>query len=285
MTRPTARLRELLRSGRMVVAPFVWDGFGAKAAERAGCHAVYMTGFGTAAARGFPDVGLLTMTEMVQNAAYIAAAVDLPVIADADTAYGNPINTHRTVREYERAGVAAIHIEDQVWPKKCGFMEGKRVIPAEEMAEKVKAALAARTDPDFVIIARTDAYAPLGWDEAVRRARLYRESGADLIFVDGIHTHDDLRRYAVDLAGIPRLYNGGLLPAGEIESLGFAVQIAGGTLAAVHDAFARAFAELMEHGTITPALHDPRFDFDGLTDLLGLPAIREMERRFAITEP
>ncbi|MER3421245.1 MAG: carboxyvinyl-carboxyphosphonate phosphorylmutase [Chloroflexota bacterium] len=284
MTRPTAQLRSMLASGRLVVAPFVWDGFGARAAEHAGCHAVYMTGFGTAAARGFPDVGLLTMSEMVQNAAYIAQAVQVPVIADADTGYGNPINVTRTVREYERAGVAAIHIEDQVWPKKCGFLEGKRVIPAEEMVAKVKAALAARTDPDFVIIARTDAYAPLGWDEAMRRARLYHRAGADLVFVDGIRTVDELRRYAADLAGIPKLYNGGLLPAKEIEALGFNVQIVGGTLAAIHEAYRRAFAELVQHGTITPGLHDPRFDFDGLTDLLRLPAIRALERQFAVEE-
>ncbi len=284
MTRPTTRLRAMLASGKLVIAPFVWDGFGARVAERAGCHAVYMTGFGTAAARGFPDVGLLTMTEMVQNAAYIAAAVELPLIADADTGYGNPINVHRTVREYERAGAAAIHIEDQVWPKKCGFMEGKRVIPAEEHVEKVRAAVAARTDPDFVVIARTDAYAPLGWDEAMRRARLYRAAGADLVFVDGIHTEAELRHYATDLSGTPKLYNGGLLPAAEVEALGFAVQIVGGTLAVVHETYRRAFAELMEHGTITPALHDPRFDFDALTDVLGLPDIRRQEREFAVTE-
>ena len=284
MVRATTRLREMLRGGALVQAPFVWDGFGAKVAQQAGCRAVYMTGFGTAAARGFPDVGLLTMTEMVQNAAYIAGAVDLPVIADADTAYGNPINTHRTVREYERAGVAAIHIEDQVWPKKCGFMAGKRVIPAEEHVEKVRAAVAARTDPDFVIIARTDAFAPLGWEEAVRRCRLYHQAGADLVFVDGIHTEAELRRYAANLAGIPKLYNGGVLPGAEVAALGFSIQIVGGSLAVIKEAYTRAFTELVEHGTITPGLHDPRFDFDALTDLLGLPAIHELERRFAVTD-
>ena len=225
------------------------------------------------------------MSEMVQNATYIAGAVDVPVLADADTAYGNQINAQRTVREYERAGVAAIHIEDQEWPKKCGFMAGKRVIPAEEMAAKVRAALAARTDPDFVIIARTDALAPLGWDEAMRRARLYHAAGADLVFVDGIHTAEELRRYAADLAGIPTLYNGGLLPARQVEALGFSVQIVGGTLAVIRDAYLRAFTELVEQGTITPGLHEPGFDFAGLTDLLGLPAIQEVERRFAVAEP
>ncbi|MCL6645875.1 MAG: isocitrate lyase/PEP mutase family protein [Dehalococcoidia bacterium] len=284
MARPTTRLRAMLNAGDLVVAPFVWDGFGARAAQRAGCRAVYMTGFGTAAARGFPDVGLLTMSEMVQNAASIAAAVDLPVIADADTAYGNPINARRTVREYERAGVAAIHIEDQVWPKKCGFMAGKRVIPVEEMVPKIEAALDARTDPDFVIIARTDAYAPLGWEEAMRRCRLYREAGADLVFVDGIQTVAELRRYAADLPGIPKLYNGGLLPAAEVAALGFSVQIVGGTLAVIHDAYTRAFAELVTRGTITPALHGADFDFDALTTLLGLPEILELERRFAVAD-
>lgn len=280
MLRPTTRLRQMLQSDQMVLAPFVWDGFGAKAAARAGCRALYMTGFGTAAARGFPDVGLLTMTEMVQNAAYIAAAVDLPLIADADTAYGNPLNTDRTVREYERAGVAAIHIEDQVWPKRCGFMAGKRVISTAEMLPKIRAALAARSDPDFVIIARTDALAPLGWAEAMRRARLYREAGADLVFVDGIHSADDVRRYAAVLADVPKLYNGGALPAREVAALGFKVQIVGGTLAVIHQAYTRAFAELMAAGTIEPALHSAAFDFDELTGLLGLPAVRELEARF-----
>ena len=149
----TTKLRNLLKEDKLIVAPFILNALHAKIAEEVGFEAVYMTGCGTAAERGFTDVGLLTMTEMVANAKYIAQAVDIPVICDADTGYGNPINVRRTVREYEMAGVAGIHLEDQVFPKKCGFFEGKQVIPMEEHVQKIKAALDARTDPDFVIIA------------------------------------------------------------------------------------------------------------------------------------
>ncbi len=165
----TTKLRQMLNSGKMVTAPFVLNAMHAKIAQSVGFDAVYMTGCGTAAERGFPDVGLLTMTEMVANAKYIANAVDIPVVCDADTGYGNPLNVQRTVREYEMAGVAGIHIEDQLFPKKCGFFEGKQVIPQEDAVQKIRAALDGRTDPDFVIIARCDAYAVTGWEDTVRR--------------------------------------------------------------------------------------------------------------------
>ena len=189
----TAKLRQLLSSGKMVVAPFTLNAFHAKIAESVGFDAVYMTGSGTAAERGYPDVGLITQTEMVQNARYIARAVSVPVVCDADNGYGNPINVWRTVQEYEDAGVAAVHIEDQVFPKKCGFFEGKEVIPQEEMVQKIRAALDARVDPDFTIIARCDAYAVTGWEDTVARCRAYREAGADMVFVDGIKTVEDLQ--------------------------------------------------------------------------------------------
>ena len=163
-----ARLRALLDSGQTIVAPGAFDPLSARLVEEAGFPAVYMTGFGTSAALlGRPDVGLLTMTEMAGNAGRIAACVDVPVIADADTGYGNPLNVIRTVGAYEAAGVAGIHIEDQVAPKKCGHLEGKLVIPAEEMAEKVRAAVEARTQPEFVIIARTDARAVEGLERSL----------------------------------------------------------------------------------------------------------------------
>ena len=152
----TTQLRQLLKSDSLIVAPFILNAFHAKIAASVGLNAVYMTGSGTSAERGFPDVGLLTMTEMVSNAKYIAGAVDIPVICDADTGYGNPLNVQRTIREYEAAGVAGVHIEDQLFPKKCGFFAGKQVIPHEEAVQKIKAALDARVDPDFVIIARTN---------------------------------------------------------------------------------------------------------------------------------
>ena len=185
-SRATTRLRQMLSSGTMVAAPFVLNAFHAKIAEQVGFQALYMTGFGTAAERGYPDVGLVTQTEMVENARYIASAVDVPVFCDADTGYGNPINVTRTIREYERAGVAGCHIEDQVFPKKCGFFEGKLVIPMEEHVQKIRAALAARRDPDFVVIARTDAYGAVGgsMEEAIWRGRAYADAGVDLVWCE-----------------------------------------------------------------------------------------------------
>src|SRR5207302_7630729 len=171
--RATRHIRELLAGPDMLVVPGAYDALSARLIAQAGFPAVYMTGFGTAASvLGQPDGGLLTMSEMVSRAAAIAAVVgDLPLIADADTGYGNPINVRRTIHEYERAGVAGLHIEDQVWPKKCGHMEGKQVIPMDEMVQKVRSAVEARQDPDFVIIARTDANAVHGLEDAMRRGQ------------------------------------------------------------------------------------------------------------------
>src|SRR5260370_42481131 len=184
--RTTKRLRELLDSPDLLVAPGAYDALSARLIAQGGFRAVYMTGFGTAASvLGQPDVGLLTMSEMVSRAAALAAVVgDLPLIADADTGYGNPIDVGRTIREYERAGVAAVHIEDQVWPKKCGHMEGKQVIPLNEMVQKIHAAVDARQDPDFVIIARTDANAVYGLEDAIQRGRAYRDPEPDVIFIE-----------------------------------------------------------------------------------------------------
>src|SRR5690606_31812713 len=200
---PRARLRELLAGPGPVVAPGAYDALSARPVEQAGFDVVYMTGFGTTASLiGRPDVGLLSGTEMVDNARRIAAAVDVPVIADADTGYGNAINVVRTVQSYEQAGVAGVHIEDQVMPKKCGHMSGKAVIGADEMVGKIRAAVSARRDPDFVVIARTDAAAVEGLDAALERARAYAEAGADLLFVEAPTSEDDIARVAGELAGV-----------------------------------------------------------------------------------
>jgi len=277
----TTRFRQSLNSGAMVVAPFVLNALHAKIAEAAGFEAVYMTGSGTAAERGFPDVGLITMTEMVQNARYIAGAVSVPVICDADTGYGNPINVWRAVREYEDAGVAAIHIEDQVFPKKCGFFEGKDVIPQEEMVQKIRAALDARTDPDFTIIARTDAYAVTGWEDAVKRCRAYSDAGAHMVFVDGIKTVDDLHTYADDLKELPRMYNGDLLPTEEVGKLGYRLMICGSTIWMVYKAVRDAFEELKATGKVDPSRYATRLD---VANLLGLQKIYEMEREYGTSK-
>jgi 2-methylisocitrate lyase-like PEP mutase family enzyme len=195
------RFRELLHRDAMVVAPGAYDGITAKLIAQAGFGAVYMTGAGTAAALGYPDFGLVTMSEMVANARRIVAAVDLPVIADADTGYGNELNVFRTVREYETAGVAAIHLEDQVFPKKCGHLDDKEIVPREEWLAKIRAAAAARRDPSFLIIARTDARAVAGFDEAIARVNAALAAGADMGFVEAPQTVEEV-------AAVPRLVRG-----------------------------------------------------------------------------
>jgi 2,3-dimethylmalate lyase len=281
------RLRELLAGPDPVLAPGVFDGLGARLVEEAGFPAVYMTGFGTAAALlGRPDVGLLTMSEMVDNAARIAGACELPVIADADTGYGNALNVIRTVQEYERAGVAAIHIEDQVAPKKCGHMEGKQVIPLAEMEAKIRAAVAARRSPDFVIIARTDARAVEGMDSAIERARCYREVGADVLFVEAAETEDEIRVVAERLAGVPLLFNwaeGGKTPAVDyatLADLGFKIVIFPlATLLGTTAWIRHALAEIRKAGTPLPIMEElPRFG--EFLDFIGLPEIHELEHRF-----
>lgn len=277
----TTKLRQLLASGEMVVAPFILNALHAKIAESVGFGAVYMTGAGTAAERGFPDVGLLTMSEMVANAKYIADAVGIPLVCDADTGYGNPLNLRRTVREYEAAGVAGIHVEDQVFPKKCGFFEGKQVIPQEEMVQKIHAALDARTDPDMVIIARCDAYAVTGWEDTVQRCRAYVGAGADMVFVDGIKTAADLRQYARDLDDLPRMYNGDLLPTQEVAALGYRLTICGSTIWLVYQQVRESFEELKSTGKVDPARYGTRWQ---VADLLGLKEVYELERRYGVSE-
>jgi 2,3-dimethylmalate lyase len=238
-----------------------------------------MTGFGTAAARGYPDLGLLTMTEMVQNVRAISHAVNLPVICDADTGYGNAVNVWRTVREYEDAGAAALHIEDQVFPKRCGFLAGKQVIPMEDMVPKVRAACDARRDPNFVIIARTDALAVNGWEDVARRARAYRAAGADLIFVDGIRTLDDLKRYAAELGDLPLLYNGSLLPVAELARHGFKLTIHTGTLMTVFVAIRDAMRQLKETGLLDVPITGHLFR--ELIETLGVPEMEALSKKYS----
>lgn len=274
------RLRELLSSGTMVVGPLLYDGLQAKIAEAAGFPLVYMSGAGTAAARGYPDVGLLTMSEMVANVRYLAAAVDIPVVSDADTGYGNPVNVWRTVCEYEDAGAAALHIEDQVFPKRCGFLAGKQVIGESEMAAKIRVACDARRDPNMVIIGRCDALAGAGWDETERRCRAYRGAGADLIFVDGIKTREDLDTYAKRLGDLPLMYNGQLLPIDELARYPFRLNINATILEVMFRTLQSAMAELKESGMVG-GVRNRTYDFvDDFFAVLGVGKIRELEKRY-----
>jgi len=278
-------LREMIEGDGLTLMPFTYDAFTARIAETAGFQAVYVSGFGSAMSKGYPDIGLVTETEMVQNGWNIARATSIPVLMDADTGYGNPLNMWRTIRDYEAAGIAGCHIEDQVFPKKCGFFAGKQVIPVEEAAQKVRAALDARTDPDFVIVARCDALAVNGWEDTIRRCRAYREAGADMVFVDGIRTLEDLRTYATDLADLPRLYNGDLAPAAEVQRLGFKIQLHRGPMFAAYKAVHEAMQELRETGQLDAARYGGSSGGrQEIADMLGLPTFYEMEERYATQE-
>ena len=286
---PRARLRELIEGSAPLVAPGAYDALSARLIEQAGFAAVYMTGFGTTASLiGRPDVGLLSGAEMVDNARRIVAAVDVPVIADADTGYGNAINVVRTVQLYEQAGVAGIQLEDQVMPKKCGHMSGKLLIGADEMVGKLRAAVEARRDPDLLIIARTDAVAVEGVDAAIARARAFADAGADLLFVEAPTSEDDITRVAKELSGVaPLVFNwaeGGRTPPlslDRIGELGFSLVIYPiGTLLAATAGIRSLLATLKAEGTPVSAL--PALPaFDEFTDLIGLPEIQELEQRFS----
>jgi 2-methylisocitrate lyase-like PEP mutase family enzyme len=197
----TGKLRSALAQPGMVIAPGAYDGLTAMLVAQAGFPAVYMTGAGTSVAHGYPDFGLLTETEMVANAARMVRAVDVPVIADADTGYGNELNVVRTVRDYEHAGVAGIHIEDQVSPKRCGHLDDKEIVPREDWIAKIRAAAATRRDPEFLIIARTDSRAVAGFEEAIGRANEALANGADMAFVEAPQTMEEI-------SAIPKLVNG-----------------------------------------------------------------------------
>ena len=231
----TAQFRTLLSSGKMVIAPGAIDAITGRAIERAGFAAAYMTGAGTSAALGYPDYGLITMTEMVANATRIVNSISIPLISDADTGYGNELNVFRTVQEFERAGVAAIHIEDQAFPKKCGHLDNKEVVSREDYIAKIRAAAAARRTQGFCIIARTDARAMLGLDEAIARANAALANGADVAFVEAPQTLEEVALVPQRVKG-PCLLNvvrGGKTPdivLADAQSMGYVIAILPGLL-------------------------------------------------------
>jgi 2,3-dimethylmalate lyase len=288
--RATKKLRSLLAEPGLVVAPGVADALNARLVAEAGFEAIYMTGSGTSVGRlGMPDIGLLTLSEMADNAGRIADASGLPLISDADTGYGGPINVQRTVRMFEKAGAAAIHIEDQTWPKRCGHLTGKTLIPTEEMVSKVRAACDARHDEDFVIIARTDAIATLGLEAAIDRAEAYAEAGADLIFVESPSTPEELAA-APQRLKVPNLFNmasSGKTPfisKEEIEALGYKL--------AIYPNFAMLCAvpvvrnylfELKTRGTVAH-LVDEMASFRELFEIAGMKEIRELEMKYSVDE-
>lgn len=232
---PARKLHDMIRSGRMVVAPGAYDCITAKLIADAGFDCVYMTGAGTSSVYGLPDYGLSTMTEMVDNARRITGTVDLPLVSDADTGYGNELNAYRTVQEFERAGVAAIHIEDQVFPKRCGHLDNKELVSLEDYLAKIRAAAAARKSKDFQVIARTDSRSVAGFDEAVRRSNAALEAGADIVFLEAPQTLAEVEQIPKLVKG-PCLLNivvGGKTPAvslDEAERMGYRIAILPGLL-------------------------------------------------------
>lgn len=285
--RPGTKLRALIDADDILVAPGAYDAISAKLIEANGFDAVYMTGAGTVNARlGLPDNGLATMTEVAENAAAIAAAVSIPVFCDVDTGYGNAINVMRTIRTFEAAGVAGVHLEDQVSPKRCGHLEGKEIVPVEEMVGKLHAAAEARSDEDFVIMARTDAAAVEGVDQAIERARAYAAAGADVIFSEALTTEEEFRRFAGADVGAPLLANmtefgkTPYLTAEQFQEIGYSVvifpMIAFRTMLKAVDG---ALRELRERGTQVDLL-DAMMTRTELYDLVDYPTYDTYEQRF-----
>ncbi|MFB6168508.1 MAG: oxaloacetate decarboxylase [Haloferacaceae archaeon] len=283
---PGDRFRRLLDETDVLQAVGAFDGLSARLVERAGGPLVYMSGSAVSTSvHGKPDIGLTTMTEMVDRARGIVEAVDVPVFCDADTGYGNALNVYRTVEAYERAGVAAVHIEDQEFPKRCGHFEGKRVVPREAAVERVRAACDARDD--LAVVARTDARAVTGLDDAIDRARAFAEAGADVLFVEAPRSREELRRVGAELGDqrlLANMVEGGktpLVPAGELDEMGFDVALYPTTgQKAVIRTLEAVYEEILEAGTQTDVL-DMVADWQERNDVTGLEEFDELEARYA----
>ncbi|MEO3388156.1 isocitrate lyase/PEP mutase family protein [Mesorhizobium sp. CAU 1741] len=290
--KPTAQLRNLLLQKAFFTAPGVYDAFSALVAERVGFPALYMTGYGTVMAHlGLPDAGLGTYSDFVGRLSAIVDRTNVPVIADADTGFGGLVNLRQTVRGYEKAGASAIQIEDQEFPKRCGHTEGKRVIPAEDMVLKIRVALDTRIDDDFCIIARTDARNVLGLDEALRRATLYAEAGADIIFVEAPESEAEMARIAAEIDA-PLVANmtakGSRTPeiaAEKLEAMGYALAIHPGlAMLSAAAAMQQALEHLKTHRS-TVSLDMPMFSLEEMHELVGFPEIWAFEKRWGDEAP
>ncbi len=287
--RPTTKLRHLMTLPGAIIAPGVADALNARLVAKHGFDAIYMTGAGTTAVRlGMPDIGLLTMSEMIDNAGRIADASGLPLIADADNGYGGVMNVRRTIQGFERAGAAAVHLEDQMMPKRCGHLMGKMLVPAAEMCAKIRAAVDARTDPDFMIIARTDAIAVEGFEAAIERAGRYREAGADILFIEAPNA-TELPLIAPRLSA-PLLYNMAasgktpFLSKTQIEELGFKLIIYPNwvVLASIR-AVSHVLQTLKESGSIASLANDVA-SFREFFDLLGMNEVQALEARYGVED-
>jgi 2-methylisocitrate lyase-like PEP mutase family enzyme len=288
---PRQLLKKLLQRDKLLVAPGCFDGLSARLVEEAGFEAAYLSGGAVARSMGIPDIGLVTMSEAIERAAQVVSAIKIPIIADADTGYGNAVNLVRTVREFERVGVAAIHIEDQVTPKRCGHLDGKEVVPLPEIEQKIAAALATRTDPDFCIIARTDARAVNGMDDAIERARIFARLGVDAIFVEAPQSEEELAEIPRRLPGVPLLVNvfkGGktpMLPMERLEKMGYRIAIYPSETqrAAIH-AMRNALATLKRDGT-TESIDASLTTFKERDRVVGLDDWQKIEKSYLSADP
>jgi 2-methylisocitrate lyase-like PEP mutase family enzyme len=279
-------LKQLFKRDRLLVAPGCFDGLSARLVEEAGFEAAYLSGGAVARSMGIPDIGLVTMSEVIERAAQVVAAVKLPVIADADTGYGNAVNLVRSVREFERTGVAAIHIEDQITPKRCGHLDGKEVIPLGEMEKKLQAALASRNDPEFLIIARTDARGVHGFDDAINRGRAFAKLGVDAIFIEAPQSEAELEEIPRALPDVPLLVNvfkGGktpMLPVERLQQMGYRIAIYPSETqrAAIH-AMRQALALLKREGT-TEKMDDALTTFKERDKVVGLDEWQHLEKQY-----
>jgi 2-methylisocitrate lyase-like PEP mutase family enzyme len=280
-------LRARLSAEPIVVAPGVYDAFTALVATQAGFETLYVSGAAIAYTKlGRPDIGLVSMSEVAETIALIRDRTGAHLIVDADTGYGNALNVVRTMRTFERAGASAIQLEDQDFPKRCGHLDGKGLIPADEMVGKIKAALDTRASRGTLVIARTDAVAVEGFDRAIERASLYKEAGADVLFVEAPKTREELARVTKALPGIPLMANmveGGKtppLPAAQLEAIGFALVIfPGGIVRALAHHAAGYYASLAANGTTEP-FRNQMLDFDGLNRVIGTPEMIALGKRY-----
>lgn len=279
-------LKDRLQRREILVAPGAADALVAKIIEKSGFEALYMTGGGVSyTTLGKPDYGFITMTEMVQKAAYLVEAVEIPVIADADTGYGNPLNIIRTVKEYERAGVSAIQLEDQTFPKRCGHLGGKEIISTEDMVGKIKAAVDARRDENFQIIARTDALAIHGMEEAIHRGKRYEEAGADIIFIEAPRSLEDMKTITASFT-VPLLANmveGGktpLLTADELQEIGYQIVIfPGASIRTIAKAVTELMQEIKKEGTTKHYLRNMVL-FHDLNKIVDLEEVKKWEEKY-----
>ncbi len=285
----TKMLREMLNSGEPFLTAGANDALSAVIAERAGFKAVTMGGYlATAVSLARPDIGLMTMTEMAEQARRICAVTNIPLIADADNGHGNVLNVIRTIQELENAGAAGVVLEDQVMPKRCGHMAGKKVIPMEEHVQKIRAAVYARKDPDFIIIGRTDARQAHGLDDAIARAKAYAEAGADVVFVEAQESMEELERIPKEIKGVPLVVNmieGGrtpLLSKDELGKMGYQVIFYNlGSLYSQTKAIQDYCEYVIAHGT-SAGFTGPMVSFDEFNSIVGLPELRELEEKFKV---